>query len=62
MAMVQLRRLLLGSVVRELDTGRNNGRDWVELVAGNSHDLPFSAHQFNCHVLQLKMCFCVSYW
>lgn len=44
MAMVQLYRLLLGALVRELDTGRNDGGNRVELVAGDSYDLPLSAH------------------
>ena len=60
--MVELRDLLLGSFLRELDSRLDHDRNRTQLVASNFDDLPFSDDQFYRYVLQLALRVCVPYW
>lgn len=55
LGLVQLCRLLLGTVVWQLDARLEHDWYWPQLVAGDHRHLSFAAHQLGGHVIQLAL-------
>lgn len=60
--MVELRHLLLGPVLWQLDVRLDHDRDWTELVASDNHHISLSGDILHRHVLQLEVCQCLPHW
>lgn len=60
--MVELRHFLFGIELWQLDFGKYNGWNWVELVAEYLGYLCESVHFKRGDVFQFEMCKCISHW
>lgn len=62
LGLLQLRQLLLGFVLWQLDPRLDNGWPGSELVGSDHCHLRFAAHLISCHVLQQSLRQCLPHW